>query len=495
MNSKLITKVAFLSILGITAYFDNCLALDTANSEKPWVEGTDVGEKIPEISLPSFAPVIERLGKAVVNIRTEGKEDSNKNQLDPNNPLDFFLQMPPNGGSGGGSNGSQRKFSNLGSGFVIHPDGYIVTNFHVVEGASKIFVTFKDEKSPHMASIVGGDPKTDIALLKFEKAGKYESVSLGNSEVVKPGDWVIAIGNPFRLGHTATLGIVSAISRKLPGGKPYDDFIQTDASINPGNSGGPLFNTRGEVVGVNTAIYSKGGPFGGGGSIGIGFAIPVNLVKTIITQLKSKGKVTRGWLGVLIQAVDEDIAQAMKLSSAGGALVADVIKGSPAEKAGLKRGDVIVQFAGHDIHENSELPILVADTTIGKSTSLVYYRAGAKKNIDVVIEELKEGESEKQVETSGESSFGLSVQDLTPEIARSLGISEPNGVLVSDVEENSVASEAGIRRGDLILELDSKIVNTASEFRTKAKGIKVGIPVLLLIKRGESTIFLTLKPE
>jgi hypothetical protein len=175
MNSKLTTKVALLSILGITAYFDNCLALDTATSEKPWIEGTDVGEKIPEISLPSFAPVIERLGKAVVNIRTEGKEDSNKNQLDPSNPLDFFLQIPPNGGSGGGSNGSQRKFSNLGSGFVIHPDGYIVTNFHVVEGASKIFVTFKDEKSPHMASIVGGDPKTDIALLKFEKDGKYET--------------------------------------------------------------------------------------------------------------------------------------------------------------------------------------------------------------------------------------------------------------------------------------------------------------------------------
>lgn len=453
--------------------------------DKLWIEQENPDTAFPEAQFPSFSPIIEKLGQSVVNIRTEGKNDGDKqsNMLDPNNPFEFFFQPPQN---------SQRKFTSLGSGFVIHPDGYIVTNQHVVEGANKIFVTFKDEKNPLTAKVVGSDVKTDIALLKLEKPGNYVAAPLGQSDSVKPGDWVIAIGNPFRLGHTATVGIVSAVSRKLPGGKPYDDFIQTDASINPGNSGGPLFNSKGQVIGVNTAIYSRGG-LGGGGSIGIGFAIPVNLVKTIISQLKDNGKVVRGWLGVLIQPVDQDIATAMKLDSANGALVADVITGSPADKAGIKRGDVITKYEDQKIQENSELPTLVAQTPLGSKVSVEVIRSGAKKSFNVLIEELKDEESIKTEEPLLEDKFGITTQDLTPEIARSLGLKGSEGVLVSDVQADSIAFEAGLKRGDVIIEVNSKPVTSASDFRSKTSDIKPDVPVLLLIKRAEGTIFLTLK--
>ena len=474
-------KITSTIVFSVTILLSiNALALD-----KPWIEQDSTSVEIPEIQLPSFAPIIDKLGQAVVNIRTEGKNDSEKQQLDPNNPFELF--MPPQN--------SQRKFTSLGSGFVIHPDGYIVTNQHVVEGASKIFVTFKDEKKPLTASVVGSDLKTDLALLKLDKVGKYVAAPLGNSEGVKPGDWVIAIGNPFRLGHTATLGIVSAVSRKLPGGKPYDDFIQTDASINPGNSGGPLFNAKGQVIGVNTAIYSRGG-FGGGGSIGIGFAIPVNMVKTIVTQLKDKGKVIRGWLGVLIQPVDQDIATAMNLDQAKGALVADVISNSPADKAGIKRGDVIVKYDNQAIIENSELPLLVAQTPLGNKVNVELVRAGSTKTISITIEELKD-EDQKLPDSAiiEEDKFGLSTQDLTSEIARSLGLKNTEGVLVSEVEPDSVAAEAGIRRGDVIIEVNSKPVVSSSDFKAKTADLKPNIPVLMLIKRAEGTIFLTLKPS
>jgi serine protease Do len=456
--------------------------------DKPWIEQKDSDFSFPEINLPSFAPVIERLGKSVVNIQTEGKDESGNPAagIDPANPFDFLLQGP----------NRKRKFTSLGSGFVIHPDGYIVTNHHVVEGASKIMVSFKDEKKPKTATVVGSDPKTDLALLKLEEKGAFDAAPLGDSETIRPGDWVIAIGNPFRLGHTATLGIVSAVSRKLPGGKPYDDFIQTDASINPGNSGGPLFNSRGEVVGVSTAIYSRGGLLGGGGSIGIGFAIPVNLVKSIITQIKDKGKVTRGWLGVLIQPVSEDIASAMNLPKAEGSLVAEVVKGSPADKAGFKRGDVIVKYNELDVVENSELPLLVADTAIGKKVPVSLIRSGKVKKIYVTIEELKEEDAVEVVDDApGVDRFGLATQDLSPEIARTLGFSGSSGALVSDVEQDSAAAEAGLQRGDLIIEVNSQIVQSSRDFRTLTKSAKAGIPLLLLVRRGEGTIFLTLKPS
>ncbi len=458
------------------------------DKDKPWVEPSgDADEVFPEIQLPSFAPVIERLGKSVVNIQTEGKDESDQQTIDPMNPFDFLLQGP--------NNNRKRKFTSLGSGFVIHPDGYIVTNHHVVEGANKIMVSLRDEKKPKLAKIVGSDSKTDLALLKLEEKGVYDAAPLGDSDSIRSGDWVIAIGNPFRLGHTATLGIISAVSRKLPGGKPYDDFIQTDASINPGNSGGPLFNSKGQVIGVNTAIYSRGGLLGGGGSIGIGFAIPVNLVKTIISQLRDNGKVVRGWLGVLIQPVTEDIASALNLSKAEGSLVAEVVKGSPAEKAGIRRGDVIVKYNTHDVIENSELPLLVADTPIGSKVAVEVIRSGAKKNFTVSIEELEEETLDEVVEEGGDGAdrFGLRTQDITPEIARTLRLSATSGALVSDVEPDSAAAEAGLQRGDLVIEVNSAPVNSSTEFRTLTRSIKAGVPLLLLVRRGEGTIFIPLK--
>jgi serine protease Do len=456
--------------------------------DKPWVESTtEPDEGFPEINLPSFAPVIERLGKSVVNIQTEGKDESAQQTVDPMNPFDFLLQGP----------NRKRKFTSLGSGFVIHPDGYIVTNHHVVEGASKIMVSLRDEKKPKLAKIVGSDSKTDLALLKLEDKGVYDAVSLGDSDLISPGDWVIAIGNPFRLGHTATLGIISAVSRKLPGGKPYDDFIQTDASINPGNSGGPLFNAQGQVIGVNTAIYSRGGLLGGGGSIGIGFAIPINIVKTIISQLKEKGKVTRGWLGVLIQPVSEDIASALNLAKAEGSLVAEVVKGSPAETAGIKRGDVIITYNNLDIVENSELPLLVADTPIGSRVPVTVIRAGSKKSLSVTIEELKEESVDDIIEDSATTSdrFGLRTQDISPEISRTLGLTGVSGALVSDVDPDSAAADAGLQRGDLIIEVNSTPVNSSAEFRALTKSARPGVPLLLLVRRGEGTIFIPLKPS
>ena len=480
MKNNFFTKCI---LIAATLFGNNAVA-----SDKLWVEEVNPDTVLPESQLPSFAPIIEKLGKAVVNIRTEGKNDAEKQQLDPNNPFDLFVQPQPH---------AQKKFTSLGSGFVIHPDGYVVTNHHVVEGATKIFITFKDEKSPLTAKVVGSDPKTDLALLKIEQSGTYVAAPLGRSEDVKAGDWVIAIGNPFRLGHTATVGIVSAISRKLPGGKPYDDFIQTDASINPGNSGGPLFNSKGQVIGVNTAIYSRGGLFGGGGSIGIGFAIPVSMVKTIVSQLKDKGKVIRGWLGVLIQPVDQDIATAMKLENSQGALVADVVQGSPAEKAGIKRGDVITKYENQVIEENSELPLLVAQTPLGTKAVVEVVRSGSVKTFNILIEELKDDQSpEAKVAPAVEDKFGMTTQDLTPEIARGLGLAKSEGVIVSDVEPDSIAAEAGIRRGDLILEVNSAPVISVSDFKMKVGAIKANVPLLLLIKRAEGTIFLTLKaPE
>ena len=481
---------------------------------KIWIEESEPEQAFPAINLPSFAPAIEKLGAAVVNIRTEGKANPYEGM---GAPPGYPQQAPGNpGGPGGqqapGSPGGQdpqspfdyfrmpqdqqqRRFSSLGSGFVIHPDGYIVTNHHVVEKATKILVSFRDDKRTYTADLVGSDPKTDLALIKVNHTGKLPAAPLGNSDNLRPGDWVIAIGNPFRLGHTATVGIVSAVSRRIPGGKPYDSFIQTDASINPGNSGGPLFNSKGEVVGVNTAIFSPGRYGSSGFNIGIGFAIPINQVKAIISQVVTKGKVTRGWLGVLIQTVSQDVAEAMKLHEARGALVADVVPESPAAKAGFERGDVILSFDGRDVQENDDLPQMVAETEVGKKVNVVIVREGKEKILKTTIQELEDGQEEPQVSPSEESRLGLTVQEMTPDIARSLGVDDAKGVVITGIDPESPAADAGLLRGDIILEVGSKTVNSATEFRNYTKDLKADAPVLLLVRRNNNTIFFTLRVE
>jgi serine protease Do len=461
-----------------------------------WIEGDETNRQQVEVNIPSFAPMIEKWGPAVVSISIEGKETAKGNPLfqrpGPNgqpSPFDFFFQNPQEGQS--------RRIQSLGSGFVIHPDGYIVTNNHVIEKASEITVTFKDEKKTYSAKVIGSDKKTDLALLKVESSHPLTPVVFGNSDNLKPGEWVIAIGNPFKLGHTVTAGIVSAKSRKIEGGGPYDDFIQTDASINPGNSGGPLFNTKGEVVGVNTAIFSPGRMAGAGFNIGIGFATPVNVVKDVISQISDKGKVIRGWLGVKIQPIDEEVAKALELKVAEGSLVAEVMDQSPAGKAGILRRDVITKFDGFPVVENDSLPRLVAKTAIGKEVAIEINRSGTNKTIKVKIEELKDSENAEANDSDepDESRMGLTVQDITPEIGRSLGLEETNGIVVTNVTPDSEADKKGIRRGDVIVEINSQQISSVADFKKLTKDLKKDKPLLILINRNNDTFFIPLKVE
>ena len=307
---------------------------------------------------------------------------------------------------------------------------------------------------------------------------------MGDSDKLEVGDWVVAIGNPFGLGNTVTAGIVSAKYRHIGAGA-YDNFIQTDASINPGNSGGPLLNTAGEVVGINSAIFSQTG-----GSIGIGFAIPINMARDLLPQLK-KGKVVRGWLGVMIQGITPDLKDKFGLPGAQGALVADVTSGGPADKAGIRRGDVIVSFGGKTIKEMNDLPYLVASTPIGKNVTVEVIRKGQKTNFQVKIAELKEEEPTEVSEAQPD--LGMTAQEITPQLARELGLSETSGVVVVDVEENTPAAEAGILPGDIILEMDHDPVKNLAQFSRKIKACKAGDTVLFLIKREGATLYLTLK--
>jgi len=297
----------------------------------------------------------------------------------------------------------------------------------------------------------------------------------------------MAIGNPFGLDSTVTSGIVSAKGRHIGQG-PYDNFIQTDASINPGNSGGPLINLRGEVIGINTAIFSRSG-----GNIGIGFAIPINLVKELLPQLRGKGKVTRGYLGVLIQKVTPEIADSLGMDRGRGALVANVSKDGPAEKAGVKVGDVIIEFDGKEIKDSGDLPIVVARTPVDRRVRMKVLRDKKELPLTVSVGELKDEEVVASAPEKGE--LGMTVQKLTPQIAESLGLEKADGVVVSAVEPGSVADEAGIRRGDVILEVDRKPIRSIDEYKKAVAGIRKGKGVLLLVRRGESTLFLALKPQ
>lgn len=491
MRKKLITSVA----LSVVCIFSQLLLPNSSHAEGDslWVDAQKNTDPV-ELNLPSFRPIIEKLGPSVVNISIEGEVEvdnpfAGKQGLpDPFSQYLFPMPQQPE---------SKQPFQSLGSGFVIHQDGYIVTNNHVVEKSTKISVRFKDDKKSYEAEIVGQDPKSDIALLKLKDKKKVQPVFLGNSDEVETGDWVIAIGNPFQLGHTATVGIVSAKSRKVGG--VYDDYIQTDASINPGNSGGPLFNARGDVIGMNTAIFSPGRAGSSTGfNIGIGFAIPINVVKDIIKQLYNDGKVTRGWLGVYIQPISEDIAQALKLEDTKGALVAKVIKDGPAARAGIMLRDVILSFNGKQVEENDDLPRMVAQTPIGEVVEVELLRGDKKRTVKVKIAELVDEAGPKDTEVTAEdttSKLGLSIQDITPEVASSLGIDEIEGVIVSQIQSNSPAEKASIRRGDIILEVGSKVITSTSDFLKATADLPKDSPVLLLVRRGDSTIFLTLKVE
>ena len=431
----------------------------------------------------SFADLAEKLKPSVVNISTTKtvRGGGFRSPFGQGSPFEryfgrddfferFFGDIP------------QREFKqkSLGSGFIISADGYIFTNNHVVEQADKILVKLSDGKE-YEAKIIGKDAKTDIALIKIKPSDSLPVAETGDSDKLRVGDWVMAIGNPFGLEQTVTAGIVSAKGRVIGAG-PYDNFIQTDASINPGNSGGPLFNMEGKVIGINTAIVAQGQ--------GIGFAIPISMAKTILPDLKAKGKVTRGWLGISVQDITEDIAKNMKTKDRNGALISDVFKGDPADKAGLKSGDIITEINGKKVKDTHELLMMIAAFRVGETVKIKILRDGQEKEVSLAVAERKE---QAEIAAAGESgqAFGMIVQEITPEIAKHLGLSTKKGVIVVDVQEGSTADEVGIQPQDIILQVNKVKINGMKDYVTEiGKAGDKGI--LLLIKRGKATFFVPL---
>ncbi len=428
----------------------------------------------------SFAPLVKKASPSVVYISTK-KIVHRFSPFGQNDPLrDFFEKFY--------GNRMPREIPQtaLGTGFIIDKDGYILTNNHVVDSADEIKVTL-DNNSTFEAKIIGRDPETDVALIKIDGAKNLKPLALGDSDKIEVGDWVVAIGDPYGLSKTVTAGIVSAKYRNNVMGGSFDNFIQTDASINPGNSGGPLLNIKGEVIGINSAIYSQTG-----GSVGIGFAIPINMAKDILPMLK-KGKIERGWLGVMVQSIDPDLKEKLGLKSENGALISNVDPNGPSEKAGLKRGDVIVSFQGKDVKDSKNLPYIVSSTPVGTNAEVVVIRNGERKTFHVKLGERPSSGEEMAENQSSKLNLGLQVEALTPEIARRYGISDTEGLLVVNVDYNSPAAEAGLMRGDIILEVDRQKMRTEDDFDRKLKDYKPGDKILLLIKRRNTTIYTTLK--
>jgi serine protease Do len=401
----------------------------------------------------------------------------------PHSPNDFFNQFFNRFFQGQPM--TPHKERSLGSGFIISKDGYILTNNHVVDGADEIKVRLFDGRS-YTAKVKGTDPKLDIALLKINAGNDLPAAPLGDSDRLEVGQWVMAIGNPFGLSETVTVGIVSAKGRVIGAG-PYDDFIQTDASINPGNSGGPLFNPDGEVVGINTAIIQ--------GGQGIGFAIPINEVKSVLEQLKTTGHVVRGYLGVTIQPMTEALAKSFGLKQAEGALVSSVIKGTPAERAGIKRGDVIVSYRGKKVENVSDLPRLVAETPVGQRVTVGLIRDGKRLEVKVKIGKLSEHGQKTEATGSTPGNLGLSVTDVTPDVAQKYNLQQDKGALITDVAPDSAAADANLRPGDLILEVNNRAVHSAGDFTTAVAHVKKGAILRLLVQRGDSVFYTTVQVE
>jgi serine protease Do len=450
----------------------------------------------------SIVEIAKKHNPAVASITVKSKmEETHKNfgfnRRDPNpfgqfqEPFgnlpdrfrDFFERMPkrnpsPRGGSG--------------SGFVIDAEGHIFTNHHVIDNAGEIKVTLDDTKE-YDAVLIGSDPKTDIALIKIvQKDGENETfpyLNFGDSDELQVGEWVVAIGNPFGLSHTVTTGVVSAKGRNIGAG-PYDEFIQTDASINPGNSGGPLLNLNGDVIGVNTAIISGGS----GGNVGIGFATPINVAKKILPELKENGSVTRGWLGVMIQKLTPELAQSFNMDEPKGALVGNVTPNSPASKGGIKRGDVIVKFDDNEIGSVDVLPKIVAETKPGKSVEVELIRNGKVKNLNISIAALDD-DRPRVHRTSFGDNLGIQAQDITPELAQSFSLENSEGVLVSGVTSGEPASEAGLKRGDVIVEVNRQPVRNVAEYQNKISKAQNGSTVLLLVKRSGNSIYVAVRTQ
>jgi len=425
----------------------------------------------------NFTELADMAGPAVVNIRTEKTmkgggsvyRNFRRGPFDENDPFNEFFEK-----FFGDNMPKDFKQRSLGSGFIIDKDGYIVTNNHVVENADAIKVVLSDDKE-FDAKIIGRDPYTDLALIKIKPKKDLPTVKIGDSDKLQVGEWVVAIGSPFGLNRTVTAGIVSAKGRVIGSG-PYDNFIQTDASINPGNSGGPLINMKGEVIGINTMIIA--------GGQGIGFAIPVNLAKGIIEQLKDSGEVTRGWLGVTIQDLKGDLAEYYGLKGGEGALVVDVIPGDPADEAGIKPKDVIVEVNGKKIKSSRDLTTIVAGIGVGEKAKIMVLRNGRNKTFTVEIGKRPEkvASKEEAPQKQGDE-LGIRVSDITPEIAQRFNIKRNAGVMVIGVELNSKAAKAGFQRGDIIIEINRKNIKNVDDYKKSIKKIHKGKEIAFLVER------------
>ncbi len=434
-------------------------------------------------NFPDFAELSMKIKPSVVNIRTsktvQRRSPTIPRQQDDlfNEFFERFFRGTPN---------VPRKERSLGSGFIISEDGLILTNDHVVDGADEIKVRLADGRI-FKGKVKGVDTKLDLALLKIDVGDEELPVAkLGDSDSLRIGEWVVAIGNPFGLEQTVTVGIVSAKGRVIGAG-PYDDFIQTDASINPGNSGGPLFNTEGAVIGINTAIVQ--------GGQGIGFAIPINTAKNIVPQLREKGKVTRGWLGVTVQDISEDLAKSFSLENTEGALVSEVAKDSPAAKAGIKRGDIILSFDGKKIKTLSDLPRLVAATKVGETAEVVIFRNQKEKTYSVKLGEMADEKTVAALNGDPEKKFGLALMDLSPEAIQRYGLKNNQGVLITRVDPNGPGASSNLRAGDLILEINNTETPDLKTFLEAVKSIKKDQIIRFLVQRGDYLSYTTVKAK
>jgi serine protease Do len=476
-----VTAAALVALVVVAPHLGH-----TAPTAPLWSERSTVVAPATTVPAPNWVELARTLKPAVVNISTKRVEEqaqlqnpfAGQSPFGNDDPFQrFFKQFEAP---------SRRTVRSMGSGFVINPAGYIVTNNHVVEGASDIRVKIDDGREL-AGRVVGRDPKTDLALLKVEATG-LPVIPLGNSSELQVGEQVMAIGNPFGLERTVTTGIVSATGRVIGQG-PYDDFIQTDASINPGNSGGPLINARGQAVGINAAIFSQNG-----GSVGIGFAIPVDQAKAVVTQLAANGRVTRGWLGVTIQPLTPELAQAFKVTGGSGALVASVQESSPAARAGIKAGDVITQYDGRKVAQSADLPKLVAATPVGRQVPVTVVREGKPLSLDIKVAELHEpGPVTAMADRDEEKGpLGLTVESVTPETARELKLGAAHGVLVRGVRSGSPAESAGIRPGDVITELDHQAVADRAQMKRVLDKHPKGAPVVARLHRDGANLYVAM---
>jgi len=493
-HKNLLIAAAIAAALGIGAVGGQAIALPHDGKVPAPIE-------VPNLAPmhPGFSALVKAVKPAVVNVSISGHMEGAQGPMfrfPEGSPFEEFFQQyfgqrgPFGPGQGFQGEAPAPEFQAVGSGFIISPDGLVVTNNHVIDHADKIDVILQDGKR-YSATVQGRDEKTDIALLKVETDEVLPYVQFGNSDEAEVGDWVVAVGNPFGLGGTVTAGILWARGRDIQAG-PFDDFLQVDAPINRGNSGGPLFDSEGRVIGINTAIYSPSG-----GSVGIGFAIPSELAMSIVDQLKDSGSVERGWLGVEYQPVTEAVAASLGLDGTQGALVASVVEGGPAEKAGVKMGDVILSLDGRPLNDPKDLPRLVANTKAGSDVALTVLRNGKQKKINVEI-----GRSEAEAELAAvpavakePAKLGVELSAITPEVRQRFGLDATSGVLVTDVLRGSAASKAGIRPGQVITMVGQTAVTSPKDVvREVEKAADEGRPsVLLMVEQGGARRFVAVE--